>query len=352
MILSHGFSSRVRDERTERGWSQQHLAGVAGLSRAAVSAIETGRVIPSAAAALSLANALGCSVERLFRIEPDGATTESASWSWAPGAETRYWLVRVGSEVVRVPVEGTAAGVIPHDGVYGSSRGNRAMESGHSPDRTLLVAGCDPAIGLLAARVAASGIRLLPLTRSSGQALRLLRDGLVHVAGMHLGDGAEGNAAAAREVLGGGFRRVHVARWREGLALSPGTGHATVGSAVRGRLRWVGREEGSGARCCQDLILEGAMPEGTSRIAADHRGVVETIRTGWAQAGVCVELTAREAGLDFLAAREADYELCYPESLEDDPRLVSLMDALRTHAFRRCLADLPGYDCRRTGDRA
>ena len=62
-----------------RGWSQEELARLSGLSRAGVSAIETGRLIPSAAAALALAAALGCRVEDLFRLH--GAEPQQAAWA-------------------------------------------------------------------------------------------------------------------------------------------------------------------------------------------------------------------------------------------------------------------------------
>jgi transcriptional regulator with XRE-family HTH domain len=56
------FENRVRDRRMQSGWSQEELARRSGLSRTGISAIETGRIIPSAAAALGLAAALGCRV--------------------------------------------------------------------------------------------------------------------------------------------------------------------------------------------------------------------------------------------------------------------------------------------------
>ncbi len=62
------FENDLRDRRTLRGWSQEQLARRSGLSRAGISAIETGRLIPSAAAALALAAALECRVEDLFRL--------------------------------------------------------------------------------------------------------------------------------------------------------------------------------------------------------------------------------------------------------------------------------------------
>jgi transcriptional regulator with XRE-family HTH domain len=54
------FENRLRDSRMQSGWSQEELARRLGLSRTGISAIETGQIIPSAAAALGLAAALGC----------------------------------------------------------------------------------------------------------------------------------------------------------------------------------------------------------------------------------------------------------------------------------------------------
>jgi molybdate-binding protein/transcriptional regulator with XRE-family HTH domain len=342
------LGNRLREERAARRWAQQELAKRAGLSRAEVSAIETGRVVPSTAAALSLAGSLGCSVESLFQLAGEAA---GGGWAWGPGRESRYWLAELGGRRLRYPVESTAAGTVRHDGVWPEGMGG-AGGAAEDPRRTLVMAGCDPAMGLLAAMLAGQGVRVLCLMRSSGRALDLLREGRIHVAGLHLGDGVAGNDAVIASRLGPGYRRIHVARWREGLALSPGLGYGTIPAAVGGGLRWVGREEGSGAKRCQDLILEvqDQLDDVGAHIAPDHRSVVETIRTGWAQAGVCVELAAVEAGLDFLAARDEDYDLCWSQSFESDPRLVALLDAVRTRRYARLLSELPGYDARRTGE--
>ncbi len=54
-------------------------------------------------------------------------------------------------------------------------------------ERTLVVACCDPAVGLLAEALARTdGVRLIVLSRSSRSALDLLARGLVHAAGVHL----------------------------------------------------------------------------------------------------------------------------------------------------------------------
>src|SRR5450756_2876859 len=56
----------LRLARQARGFSQQQLAGMAGVSRQAVSAVESGHSDPSLRVALTLAGALGMTVEDLF----------------------------------------------------------------------------------------------------------------------------------------------------------------------------------------------------------------------------------------------------------------------------------------------
>jgi molybdate-binding protein/DNA-binding XRE family transcriptional regulator len=335
-------NNRVKSRRVDRGWTQAELAQRAGISRAAVSAIEINRLVPSVTAAISLANTFGCLVEELF----GGAATaaDTAAWAWQPEREPcRYWHSRVGRRTLYYPVEATSAGVTGHDGMYR----NRKFVANPStaPEETLVMASCDPAAGLLASQLARmTGFRLIVLPRSSQSALNLLGQGLVHVAGVHLSSGhsADGNARAVKATLGEGFNLVRVARWEEGLTLGRGAGVRSVGAAVRSGLRWVGREPGSGARACLDELLEGK--QAPRRVARDHRGVTEAVRSGWADVGVCVRLVSEEAGLDFLTVRQETYELCFSAQDENDPRIQVLIKVLRSDSYRKLLVDLPGYD--------
>jgi molybdate-binding protein/transcriptional regulator with XRE-family HTH domain len=336
------FETHLRDRRTRRGWSQEDLARRSGLSRAGVSAIETGRLVPSAAAALSLAAALECRVEDLFRLRRPG--TGAPAWAWAPRREPcRYWAAEVGGVVRLYPAESIPLGMVPHDGV--AHRGTLKEGERIDPERTLVMACCDPAVGLLAVELArTAGLRLLPLQRPSRAALTLLGQGLIHAAGVHLSrsDELEGNAGVIRAELGPGYTLLRVAHWEEGIALAPGLDLSSIGAAVGSDLRWIGREDGSGARQCLDEILAGRRRP--RRLAADHRGVAEAVRGGWADAGVCLRLVSEDAGLDFLGVRREAYDLCFPTRWEDDPRLKALVQAVRSPAYRRSLGELPGYD--------
>ncbi len=261
----------------------------------------------------------------------------------------RFWHARVGGRLIRFPVEATGTGLIAHDGIF--ENGAAKLSSDAAPENTLVMASCDPAAGLLANEFArASGFRLLVLPRSSSQALDLLRRGLVDVAGLHLSAARDepGNALAAKSVLGAGYSLLKLATWQEGLALGAEISASSVSGLLRSRARWVGREPGSGARQCQDDLLQDRPTP--RRLATDHRGVAEAIRCGWADVGVCVRIACEEAGLRFIKVRDEAYDLCFHTGQEGDPRLRALLQAVRSAGYRRWLSELPGYECRTAGE--
>src|SRR5262245_16408363 len=348
MIMTDASSldNRVKQLRQARGWTQDELARAAGLSRTGVSAIEAARLVPSVAAALGLANALGCSVEELFGA---AATATAAEFAWVPAAfPCRYWAAEVAGRVLLFPVESGPRGALLHDGV--------AQHAGDVPFRceiakkTLVLASCDPAAGFLAAAYRRNGgFRMLAFTRSSGEALTFVEKQLVHVAGVHFvsADDKQGND----ETIAG--RQPHcdtvllrVAQCEEGLACQPAARLRSASEAARSdKLQWVGRSPGAGARRCQDEILgERRSPR---RIALDHRGVVEAIRSGWADVGVCLRLASEEGRLAFLPCGEENYDLCYRRDQAADPRIVALQRTIRSGEYRRLLSELPGYDAQR-----
>jgi molybdate-binding protein/DNA-binding XRE family transcriptional regulator len=339
MSNSAALKNLIRERRTARGWSQQELAERANIARASVSAIEMDRLVPSAAAALALAAALQCRVEDLFQLvtQADGAP----DWAWEPaGVPARYWQADIAGRQWRYPLEPTYLGTLPHDGVFD---GNEFAPRVDAIPATLVIASCDPAIGLLATELSrASGLRMLPLMRSSRAALRLLKEGVVHAAGLHLGEaGSNANVEAVRSELGEGYRLVRVADWEEGIVTPADRKFASVESVAASNVKWVGREAGSGARQCLDEVL-GSKPA-PRRIARDHRGVAEAVRAGWADAGVCLRLVGEEAALQFLPIRSEAYDVCYPAALENDSRVRALLAALRSPRYRVQLDDLPGY---------
>jgi molybdate-binding protein len=315
-----------------------------------VSAVENARLSPSIATGLALARALGRTVEELF-ARPRGEG--EAAWAFPPRRKSgRFWEARVGARRLLFPVEPTALGVVPHDGTFGSGSVDR--EAGRDSEDTVVIAGCDPAVGLLASELRrVDGLRVIPLTRSSRDALSLLERGLVHAAGLHWfsESGRDGNASVVSTTLGSGYALLHLARWQEGVALAPSLRGRSASALARSRVRWVGREEGSGARRCLDRLLRRSTTSRRFRyFASDHRGVAQAVAGGWADAGVAVRLAAEEAGLDFLSVQQEDYDLCIPRALRSDPAVLALGRALRSGVVRKLYRDLPGYDVRRMGE--
>jgi molybdate-binding protein/transcriptional regulator with XRE-family HTH domain len=359
MAQSPRLDNELRVFRLRAGWSQAELAGRSGLSRAEISAIETGRLVPSTATALALADVLGSTVESLFRRPSARAEPARPAWAWPPAnASGRYWRAEVGGRGRLYPVEASGLGLLPHDGTF------RHEALDHHPGdesfRTLVLACCDPAVGLLHAELArTAGIRLIVLPRSSRAALELLCQGLVHAAGVHVArsDQVDSNAAAVVPHLSRGVERsyqlLRVAEWEEGIALAPSLGFRTIRAAMSARLRWVAREAGSAARDCLDELIDGSTDRRSPRAlpeARSHRGVADAIRGKWADAGVCLKLASEEAELSFLSVRREPYEICFPDSLAEDPRLAALATVVRSSRYRRLLGELPGYDTSHTGD--
>ncbi|HUQ70466.1 MAG TPA: substrate-binding domain-containing protein, partial [Planctomycetaceae bacterium] len=298
--------------------------------------------------ALSLATALECRVEELFGASSVHEST--LNWAWpVDRTPCRFWRAEIGGKRLLYPAEATTFVALPHDGVAGagfvqSERHDRATE-------TLVLASCDPAAALLASEYShRTGLRLLVLGRASRESLRLLGDGIVHAAGVHLSKSRRrtGNARKVREQLGAGYSLLHVARWDEGLALGHGQTAKSVNDAVASRMRWIGREPGSGARQCLDEVLQDR--PSPKHIARDHRGVADAIRNGWADAGICLRLVAEEAGLRFLSVRQESYDIVYRTAVADEPRLRALVTVIRSPQFRKLLSELPGYDTASTGE--
>lgn len=342
--------NRIREYRQQCGWSQSELAHRAGVSRAAVSAIEMGRLVPSVASALALAAAFQCSVEDLFGPVP--SVKVDPEWAWQPPSfPARFWLAEVNGQIWRFPVEPTATSVLAHDGIMLSDGTVCSQQGASDPRTTLVLACCDPAASLLVTEYSRqTGWRVIALPRPSGQALTLLQQGRVHAAGIHFAtkESPRENERVVGQALGPGWNLLRVARWHEGLTIAAGKRITRIDELRRRPWRWIGREPGSAARRCLDECLEGRV--NIRRIARDHRGVAQAVRDGWADVGVCHRLVSDEAGLQFIGLRWEIFDWCFAADLAADRRIVRLIDTVRSPSYRHILGELPGYDSREAGE--
>jgi putative molybdopterin biosynthesis protein len=366
--------ANLRLARQARGFSQQQLASMAGVSRQAVSAVESGHSDPSLRVALALAQALGLSVEELFG--PGEPATPVTAVSVAPlrGRTDRVALAPVGDRFVALPLRGdTGAGLgfLPAGGLANPASGAvPAAVSGRDgaglelipvrpigpPRPTLVVAGCDPALPLLATPLALLDppVAFAWWPCGSAAALRLAGQGLVHVAGVHTqGDGIESGRP-----LPDGADVVGFTAWREGLAVRPDLKSVVTGldAIAKHGLRIVNREPGAEARRLLDaerqrLGLDGADLPGYDAQAAGHLQVASAVAAGLAEAGVASEPAARAYGLAFVPLAEERFSLVIPGEHTASREVQALLKVLSSPWLLAQLGSLPGYDATTCGDR-
>lgn len=351
--------ARLRLARQARGFSQQQLAGMASVSRQAVSAVESGQSDPSLRVALALASALGMTVDELFGQHALAPPISARLVAASSGPAGRVALAPVDDSFVALPLSGTTAsraGFLPAGGlVVGTPAGGAVDVRPVSPPRpTLVVAGCDPALPLLSEPLGLLdppiGLSWWPC--SSREALRLAAAGLVHAAGVHLRDEAGGyNTAAVTESLPGGSEVIGFSAWREGLVLSPAVADRVRGVAdlVGTGLRLVNREPGAEARRVLDRELAG-LGVGSDQVpgygtrATGHLEVGGAIAAGLADAGIASEPAALACGLAFVPIVAERFDLVIGSARAGSREVQALVKVLSSRWLLDQLASLPGYD--------
>ena len=362
--------TKLREIRAARGLAQQDLAARCGLTRQSIGAIESGRYVPNTGVALALARELGCRVEDLFVLpdEPPPLPIELAGR--APGGAGRAGRVAVASvrgRLIAHPLgdeRELQSGFLPADGVLTAASGRpRAslLTPAHELERTALLLGCDPALGILRAHVERRNpdvhLRCLPV--ASRQALEQLRNGHAHVAGTHLHDPATGvhNLPQAKRALAktGGLL-VRFASWQQGLVVAAGNPKRlqTVADLTRPRVRFVNRDAGSGGRALLDELLRrdgvpSASIAGYDRVVTTHVAAAACVAAGGADAAIALRATAEAFGLGFVPLGAADFDLVVPHDQASHPAVATLLDVLTSDALRRDLRGIAGYDIGMTG---
>ena len=354
---SWAAGTRLRLARQARGLSQQQLAGMAAVTRQAVSAVESGHSDPSLRVALALSRALGLTVEEVFG--PGDPADPVLAQPVAPvgGEGTRVALATVGDKFVALPMNADTlarAGFRPAGGLVAGRElhGDLVAVRPIAPPRsTLVVAGCDPALPLLKTPLALLDppVGFVWWPCGNGEALRLAEAGLVHVAGVHQ-PADEAEIPDGAEVVG-------FTSWREGLVIRPTTQITGLDDAVRQGLRLVNREPGAQARTLLDgelsrLGLDPADLPGYDSQASGHLQVAAAVAGRLADVGVSSEPAALAYGLSCISLTEEQVDLVLPAKHAASREVQGLLKVLASPWLLAQLAGLPGYDLSRCGERS
>jgi putative molybdopterin biosynthesis protein len=230
----------------------------------------------------------------------------------------------------------------------------------------ILIAGCDPAISVLARNVQTSGVELVIAHRNSSQSLALLRDGWIHVAGTHFsGDRATGGvqdecnlSAIDRLFPNKSIAVISYAVWEEGILTTAGNPKSIRGveDFARPSIRIVNRETGAGSRQLLDSRLKSLgiatkKVRGYENETPGHLPAAWQVHSGAADACIATRAAARAFGLDFLPLVSDRYDLAIRSEHLELPAMEALLDTLGRSSFRRQLESLGGYDTRVAGQR-
>jgi len=372
------FTNHLKTLRTQKGLSQGELAIRAGITRQAVSSIESNLYLPTTGVALHLASALACRVEELFNLRTAEDIVEGKLIGHLPQCDLKASPIRVkvstvGSKTVVRPITGLGEALsftVPADGYVVEAHGQtsgatvrvRLSRDRQAIDQAISVAGCDPAIFLAGEhmRRRKDQTSLVSWTMGSMAALRALQQGEVHVAGLHLFDPATGESNLPflrRALKSSNYEVVTFATWEEGFLVRAGNPKSirAIEDIVHPDVMLVNREEGAGARLLLDQRLHVAginyhQVRGYGTIVASHFEIARAIANSQADVGVGIRSAAQLFELDFVPLQAARYDLVVPKSyLKLHPTLSHLFETLVSRPFRNEIEALGGYDTSETG---
>ena len=219
-------------------------------------------------------------------------------------------------------------------------------------ESSVLITGShDPVLDYLSELTQKGGVEMHSTHVGSMGGVLALKRGDCHAAPMHLlsPDGGYNREYLERYLPGKEISLLCIAQREQGIVSAKGYGFGDLPG-----IRFINRQKGSGTRILLDYELDkhGISPdqiEGYEREVTTHLAVGLAVKSGEADAGMCVYSAARAMGLEFVPVASERYELAIPRKNLDDSRIEVLVEAVRSEEFRAILERLGGYDSTETG---
>ena len=354
---------RVAAARARKGISQSELARAAQISRQALFQIEAGGAVPRVDTAVRIARILGTDVESLFGKDVETDIPVSVE---GLAAGTRVDLAKIHERWVPFPSDNPdrmGAGFAPSDGVIatvGSVVAARTRTGLSELSQNVFIAGCDPALEMLAqetTRAARRG-RCIWIPCGNAAALQRLKHGEAQVAGIHFG--GESDAANLSAIRKLGLQKsctvLRFSNWEQGWMIGR-TAKARfhgVESLAGSRLRLMNREQGSGCRIELDKLVKKSgiaadQIKGYDSVANNHAGCARQIAAGFADVGLGCGSMAKTFGLEFSPTTQVAFDLVIRHDQFDTLMIRTICEILQSGKFLRELACVPGYETSSTG---
>jgi excisionase family DNA binding protein len=188
--------------------------------------------------------------------------------------------------------------------------------------------------------------------------LKVLRQGLCHIAASHLAeeDSRDYNFAHAAREMDRIPAVVNFCRREQGIILPPGNPRniASVRDLADKGVRVVNRALGTGTRLWFDRELEKtgvatSKLDGYDREVQRHLDVGLEVLSGRAGAGPGIRAVADRMGLDFLPMHWERFDLLIAKERFFDRNIQSFLGLLHDGEFRKLADELEGYDLTQCG---
>jgi putative molybdopterin biosynthesis protein len=228
----------------------------------------------------------------------------------------------------------------------------RLMVPVREAENALLVTGShDPVLDYLADLLRPEGVALISTHVGSMGGIIALKKDECHAAPTHLlsPDGTYNTVYLQKYLPGTVVDLICVAGRQQGIVSK----NRLTLADLPGR-SFINRQKGSGTRMLFDYELQkagidpGTIP-GYEREVTTHIAVALAVKSGEAEAGLCVYSAAKALGLPFAPLSMERYEIAIRREHMDDPRIRALVCAIRSDQFRAILNRLGGYETTETG---
>ncbi len=243
-------------------------------------------------------------------------------------------------------------------GVEGYEAGTRVTAnltvSPAEAEKALLLTGShDPLVDYLADLLSQKDVELHSTHVGSMGGILALKKNECHAAPMHLlaGDGDYNIPYLQKYLPGKDIVLICVTERQQGIVSIKGIDFNELQCHT-----FVNRQRGSGTRMLLDHLLgkdriDPSQIQGYEREVTTHLAVALAVKSGEADAGMCVYSAAKALGLRFIPVASERYEIAIRREHLEDPRVSELCETLVSPAFKEILDRLGGYDTRATGVR-
>lgn len=242
---------------------------------------------------------------------------------------------------------------------YHQTQGN----SGKAAGVNVVITGQDMSLDILATHLERSESSARPLRSYAGSldSLIAMYHGESDIVSTHLldGDTGEYNLPYIRRLLVGfSYIVVHMLARSAGFYVQKGNpkGIRDWSDLQQNGIKLINRERGAGARVLLDeqLRLHGIPSSSISGYATEensHFAIAGRVARGEADVGIGTEKAAKIIdGIDFIPLIQERYDLVILKKPEHEALIGTVIDILRSTAFKNELSSIHGYDLSETGN--